>query len=49
MFSALTAFAPSRYVNIGMFMLRQLFFGKYDITVHTAKGTHSRLACASRC
>ncbi|EJD41303.1 zincin, partial [Auricularia subglabra TFB-10046 SS5] len=27
----------SRYVNIGMFMLRQLFFGKYDITVHTAK------------
>ncbi|KZV95839.1 mitochondrial endopeptidase [Exidia glandulosa HHB12029] len=27
----------SRYVNIGMFMLRQLFFGKYDITVHTSK------------
>jgi len=27
----------SRYVNIGMFMLRQLFFGKFDITVHTDK------------
>ncbi|KAH7103196.1 Metalloprotease [Auriculariales sp. MPI-PUGE-AT-0066] len=27
----------SRYVNIGMFMLRQIFFGKFDITVHTDK------------
>jgi len=25
----------SRYVNIGLFSLRQLFFGKYDIKVHT--------------
>ncbi|KZV95785.1 zincin [Exidia glandulosa HHB12029] len=27
----------SRYVNVGMSMLRQLFLAKYDITVHTAK------------
>lgn len=31
----------SRYVNVGLFYLRQIFFGKYDITVHTQtdKGT----------
>ncbi|KDQ54212.1 hypothetical protein JAAARDRAFT_135927, partial [Jaapia argillacea MUCL 33604] len=28
----------SRYVNIGLFYLRQLFFGKFDIKVHTDKG-----------
>ncbi|PCH40126.1 zincin [Wolfiporia cocos MD-104 SS10] len=27
----------SRYVNVGLFYLRQLFFGKYDIKVHTDK------------
>ncbi|KDQ54110.1 hypothetical protein JAAARDRAFT_136150 [Jaapia argillacea MUCL 33604] len=27
----------SRYVNIGLFYLRQLFFGKFDIKVHTDK------------
>lgn len=25
----------SRYVNIGLFSLRQLFFGTFDINVHT--------------
>ncbi|CUA68218.1 metallopeptidase MepB [Rhizoctonia solani] len=25
----------SRYVNVGMFYLRQIFFGKFDIKVHT--------------
>ncbi|KAG8740405.1 hypothetical protein FRC10_004356 [Ceratobasidium sp. 414] len=25
----------SRYVNVGLFYLRQIFFGKYDIKVHT--------------
>lgn len=28
----------SRYVNIGLFDLRQLFFGTFDIDVHTTKG-----------
>ncbi|KAH8104630.1 metallopeptidase MepB [Cristinia sonorae] len=27
----------SRYVNIGLFSLRQLFFGQFDIKVHTSK------------
>ncbi|KDQ62378.1 hypothetical protein JAAARDRAFT_189705 [Jaapia argillacea MUCL 33604] len=27
----------SRYVNVGLFYLRQLFFGKFDIKVHTDK------------
>lgn len=28
----------SRYVNVGLFYLRQLFFAKYDYKVHTDKG-----------
>jgi len=28
----------SRYVNAGLFYLRQLFFGTFDIRVHTDKG-----------
>ena len=32
----------SRYVNAGLFYLRQLFFATYDIKVHTDKGTYSR-------
>lgn len=28
----------SRYVNVGLFYLRQLFFAKYDIKVHTDQG-----------
>ena len=28
----------SRYVNAGLFYLRQLFFGTFDIGVHTDKG-----------
>ena len=28
----------SRYVNIGLFDLRQLFFANFDIKVHMAKG-----------
>ncbi|CCM06153.1 uncharacterized protein FIBRA_09626 [Fibroporia radiculosa] len=27
----------SRYVNVGLYYLRQVFFGKYDIRVHTDK------------
>lgn len=29
---------PSRYVNVGLFYLRQLFFAKFDLKVHTDKG-----------
>ena len=32
----------SRYVNAGLFYLRQLFFATYDIKVHTDKGTYLR-------
>jgi Zn-dependent oligopeptidase len=28
----------SRYVNVGLFFLRQLFFAKYDMKVHTDSG-----------
>lgn len=28
----------SRYVNVGLFYLRQLFFAKFDYKVHTDKG-----------
>lgn len=35
----------SRYVNIGLFSLRQLFFGTFDINVHTdTKGGPSSFA-----
>ena len=33
-------FWDSRYVNAGLFYLRQLFFATYDIKVHTDKGTY---------
>lgn len=29
----------SRYVNVGLFYLRQVFFAKFDIKVHTSSGT----------
>jgi metallopeptidase MepB len=29
----------SRYVNVGLFYLRQVFFAKFDIKVHTDQGT----------
>ena len=32
----------SRYVNAGLFYLRQLFFGTFDIRVHTDKGIENR-------
>jgi Zn-dependent oligopeptidase len=28
----------SRYVNVGLFYLRQLFFAKFDLKVHVDKG-----------
>ena len=28
----------SRYVNVGLFYLRQIFFAKFDIKVHTDQG-----------
>lgn len=28
----------SRYVNVGLFYLRQLFFAKFDYNVHTDPG-----------
>ena len=34
-------FYHSRYVNAGLYYLRQLFFARYDIKVHTDKGTYS--------
>ena len=40
--STITAFLVtlfcSRYVNVGLFYLRQLFFAKFDLKVHTDKG-----------
>ena len=33
-------FHDSRYVNAGLFYLRQLFFGLYDIKVHTDQGAY---------
>lgn len=33
----------SRYVNAGLFYLRQLFFGTFDIRVHTDKGMSNGL------
>ena len=29
---------PSRYVNVGLFYLRQVFFARFDLHVHTYKG-----------
>lgn len=29
---------PSRYVNVGLFYLRQLFFANFDLKVHTDQG-----------
>ncbi|KAL1748030.1 hypothetical protein HDZ31DRAFT_30711 [Schizophyllum fasciatum] len=34
----------SRYVNIGLFDLRQLFFANFDIKVHMAKESHDHTA-----
>ena len=31
----------SRYVNVGLFYLRQLFFANFDLKVHTDKGKSS--------
>jgi Zn-dependent oligopeptidase len=28
---------PSRYVNVGLFYLRQVFFARFDLHVHTYK------------
>lgn len=33
----------SRYVNVGLFYLRQLFFAKFDLKVHVDKGWHALL------
>ena len=30
--------ATSRYVNVGLFFLRQVFFAKFDIKVHMDQG-----------
>ena len=30
--------ASSRYVNVGIYYLRQIFFAKYDIKLHTDLG-----------
>jgi len=32
----------SRYVNVGLFYLRQLFFAKFDLKVHTDQGNAIR-------
>ena len=32
----------SRYVNVGLFNLRQLFFGMFDVSVHTDKASKNR-------
>lgn len=37
----------SRYVNVGLFYLRQLFFAKFDIKVHTDQGKNFLIS--SRC
>ena len=34
----LILFIQSRYVNIGLFYLRQLFYAKFDLKVHTDQG-----------
>ena len=34
----ISLFLESRYVNIGLFNLRQLFFAKFDLKVHTDQG-----------
>jgi Zn-dependent oligopeptidase len=34
--------ARSRYVNVGLFYLRQLFFAKFDLKVHTDQGASLR-------
>jgi len=36
---ALISLAVSRYVNVGLFYLRQLFFAKFDLKVHTDQST----------
>jgi Zn-dependent oligopeptidase len=33
----------SRNVNVGLFYLRQLFFAKFDLQVHTDQGTQLQL------
>ncbi|KAG6917456.1 hypothetical protein DXG01_002433 [Tephrocybe rancida] len=33
----------SRYVNVGLFYLRQLFFARFDLKVHTDKGTFGHI------
>jgi hypothetical protein len=40
--SLIVSFHRSRYVNAGLFYLRQLFFATYDIKVHTDKGMHTQ-------
>ncbi|THH10464.1 hypothetical protein EW145_g1314 [Phellinidium pouzarii] len=37
----------SRYINVGLYYLRQLFFAKFDIKVHTDKGQGYLQQCAS--
>ena len=39
----------SRYINVGLFYLRQLFFCKFDIVAHASKGAfgYPPLECAS--
>lgn len=36
----------SRYVNVGLFYLRQLFFAKFDLKVHTDQGQKTQLIIA---
>ena len=36
------ALIQSRYANIGLSMLRQVFFGKFDMTMHTSQGVSYR-------
>lgn len=38
LFCVLTLAPPSRYSNVGLFYLRQLFFAKFDMKVHTDQG-----------
>ncbi|KAJ3875744.1 hypothetical protein F5051DRAFT_333312 [Lentinula edodes] len=35
----ITKLVKSRYVNVGLFYLRQVFFAKFDIKVHTSSGS----------
>ena len=37
----------SRYVNVGLFYLRQLFFATFDLKVHTDKGEPELVLCSS--